>query len=388
MDLYNKISHDHMVSRLDYSKLDTLIQVLRQQKFTVIGPMVRDSSIVYDEIASVNDLPEGWTDEQEAGTYHLQKSESKALFDYTVGPYAWKKFLFPPRLTLLTAKKNGKELILSGEISGAGGNETKYAFFGVRPCELEAIRIQDKVFNSGEYKDPYYQSLREKLVIITVNCTKAGNTCFCASMNTGPKARDGFDLALTEILENGSHYFTIEAGSEMGKELVDVVSATQASDAENAKAQSLVAAAASQMGRSIQTEGLKDLLQSNFEHPEWGKAAARCLTCTNCTMVCPTCFCMTVEDVTDLSGDEASRNRRWDSCFTMDFSYIHGGSVRPSARARYRQWLTHKLSSWVDQFGTFGCVGCGRCITWCPVGIDITEEVNVIRQSQSSSVTI
>jgi Fe-S oxidoreductase len=99
-------------------------------------------------------------------------------------------------------------------------------------------------------------------------------------------------------------------------------------------------------------------------------------------MVCPTCFCTSVEETNDLTGTESSRSRRWDSCFTMDFSYIHGGSVRNSPKSRYRQWMTHKLSTWVDQFGTSGCVGCGRCITWCPVGIDITEEVRAIADSE------
>jgi sulfhydrogenase subunit beta (sulfur reductase) len=99
-------------------------------------------------------------------------------------------------------------------------------------------------------------------------------------------------------------------------------------------------------------------------------------------MVCPTCFCTSVEDSTDVDGDGVVRVQRWDSCFTVDYSYIHGGSVRSSDRSRYRQWMTHKLSTWFDQFGSSGCVGCGRCITWCPVGIDITEEVAAIRATE------
>jgi sulfhydrogenase subunit beta (sulfur reductase) len=113
--------------------------------------------------------------------------------------------------------------------------------------------------------------------------------------------------------------------------------------------------------------------------------ASRCLGCANCTLACPTCFCASVSDTTDLEGETAARVRRWDSCFTLDHSYIHGGSVRASLRARYRQWLTHKLASWIDQFGVSGCVGCGRCITWCPVGIDITEEVAAIRARDGAS---
>ena len=116
--------------------------------------------------------------------------------------------------------------------------------------------------------------------------------------------------------------------------------------------------------------------------------AERCLTCGNCTLVCPTCFCTNVEDVGDLTGDHAERWRVWDTCFSVDYSYIHGGSVRPSGRARYRQWLTHKLATWHDQFDSSGCVGCGRCITWCPVGIDITQEVAAIRETEEDDVAV
>jgi ferredoxin len=99
-------------------------------------------------------------------------------------------------------------------------------------------------------------------------------------------------------------------------------------------------------------------------------------------MVCPTCFCSSVEDVSDLSGEHVERRRHWDSCFNFSFSYMNGGNVRDNTRSRYRQWLTHKLGSWIEQFGASGCVGCGRCITWCPVGIDLTEEVAAIRGEQ------
>ena len=135
----------------------------------------------------------------------------------------------------------------------------------------------------------------------------------------------------------------------------------------------------------LRYDGIRDLLYDNLEHPRWSDTAGRCLSCGNCTMVCPTCFCSTVEDVTDVSGTQAERVRHWDSCFTSEHSYIHGGATRVTTKARYRQWLTHKLASWIDQFGTSGCVGCGRCITWCPVGIDITEEVRVIRDGEPTS---
>ena len=217
---------------------------------------------------------------------------------------------------------------------------------------------------------------------MAVNCAEAGGTCFCVSMGSGPKVEAGYDLALTEITE-GEHRFVVEAGSEAGREVLAELPGRAAMDGDLDAAEAVVQRTAASMGRQMRSDDLRELLAANLEHPRWDDVADRCLTCGNCTMVCPTCFCTSVEDSSDLTGAESSRTRRWDSCFTMDFTHVPGGSVRASARSRYRQWMTHKLSSWVDQFGTSGCVGCGRCLTWCPVGIDITEEVRAIRENPS-----
>ena len=232
--------------------------------------------------------------------------------------------------------------------------------------------------------DPLYRAHRERALLVAVNCGQAGRTCFCASMNTGPRAESGFDLALTEILEDGRHAFTVEAGSDRGRDICQMLPMEKAGAVDLEASARCTERAVQQMGRSMNVKGVPELLARNLEHPRWEDVASRCLACANCTMVCPTCFCSTVEDTTDLTGDHAERWRSWDSCFTMDFSHVHGGSVRTSTKARYRQWLTHKLSTWHDQFGTSGCVGCGRCITWCPVGIDLTEEVAVIRESEGA----
>ena len=363
--------------------LNALFAGLRARGYTVLGPTVRENAIVYDELASAEDLPAGWTDEQQGGTYRLKKRSDQALFGYAVGPHSWKKFLHPPVLRLWRAKRDGASFVVESEEQ----ESHKLAFIGVRSCELHAIGIQDKVFLQGPHVDPAYRSRRENAFIVAVNCGEAGGTCFCASMNTGPKATAGFDLALTEILEDGKHYFVTEVGSESGAQIVDDLPHQLARDEEVSKAESVVARTAQSMGRTMDTTDIKGLLYRNYDHPRWRNVASRCLTCANCTMVCPTCFCTTVEDVTDLSGSEAERWRKWDSCFTVDFSYIHGGSVRASAESRYRQWMTHKLATWIDQFGTSGCVGCGRCITWCPVAIDITEEVRAIRATDHAAVT-
>ena len=221
--------------------------------------------------------------------------------------------------------------------------------------------------------------------VIAVNCGQAGGTCFCVSMGTGPVADRGYDLALTEVLEDARHYFVVDVGSGQGSEVLDDVVHARAREDEQRRAAEAHARARAQMGRELDVTGIKELLYRNYEHPRWDEVADRCLSCGNCTMVCPTCFCTTVEDTTDLTGEHVERHQRWDSCFTVDYSHIHGGAVRGSARSRYRQWMTHKLATWIDQFGSSGCVGCGRCITWCPVGIDLTEEARAIRESDAGA---
>ena len=354
---------------MDRKGLDQLMQALRRSRYKVMGPVIRDEAVVYEEVRSAADLPEGWTDEQEGGTYRLKQRGDAALFGYILGPHSWKQFLFPPRQKLWEADRKGAGM----DITPCEDDAPRYAFLGVRACELHAIRIQDKVFLEGPYVDPTYKARRDNAFIIAANCTQAGNTCFCVSMNTGPKADHGYDLALTEIIGKTTSHFVVEVGSAAGARMLKKVSVKKAKDADTAAANEAVDRAAQQMGREMKSDDLRDLLQNNYEHPRWNDVASRCLACANCTLVCPTCFCSNVEDVTDLTGDHAERWRSWDSCFTMDFTYIHGGRVRHSTRSRYRQWMTHKLSTWHDQFDSTGCVGCGRCITWCPVGIDLTE---------------
>jgi Fe-S-cluster-containing hydrogenase component 2 len=217
--------------------------------------------------------------------------------------------------------------------------------------------------------------------LIAVNCLQPAATCFCASLNTGPKASGEFDIALTEVMD-GQHYFAMESGTAQGAEILNEVSQTDASELQQKQASALTERALQKMQRSLDTHELRELLHRNYNNPRWDHVAERCMNCANCTMVCPTCFCTTTEDVTDLSGDHAERWQKWDSCFHLQFSYIHGGVVRSSPKSRYRQWMMHKLATWKDQFGTFGCVGCGRCITWCPAGIDLTAESAAIRQSE------
>jgi ferredoxin len=360
--------------------LETLVSVLAGRGYRVVGPTVRDGAIVYEDLDAAADLPIGWTESQDAGRYTLERREDEARFGYAVGPHSWKQFFFPSKVQLWRAERREGGF----EVEEAPVDGPRLALLGVRACELHAIEIQDRVLIRGRYTDRDYAARREGAFIVAVNCFEPGGTCFCTSMGTGPKADRGYDLALTEILD-GAHRFLAEVGSERGAEVLAELPRTPASAADVDAAAAAVSGAEERMGRTLDTTDIRDLLARNLEHERWDDVATRCLTCGNCTLVCPTCFCTSVEDVTDLTGDHAERTRSWDSCFSVDHSYIHGGSIRPSGRSRYRQWLTHKFGTWWDQFDTSGCVGCGRCITWCPVGIDVTEELTAIRASEGRS---
>jgi ferredoxin len=368
---------------VDIQGLDLLFDALRADGYRVVGPTVRDGAIVHDDIGSVADLPAGWTEEQDGGRYRLVRRDDDAVFGFATGPHSWKQFLHPPRVLEWRARRTGASegFVVDTPIDAP----QPLAFFGARSCDLRAIAVQDRVLTGGAYPDEGYAARRQGVFVVAVNCGTAGGTCFCVSMDTGPKATSGFDLALTELLDGGRHEFLVEVGSERGAAYLDRLPSQAASAADVQSAEAVVASTAASMGRTMPDAGdVPVLLRRNLEHPRWDDVAERCLSCGNCTMVCPTCFCTTPEDVTDLTAETSERWRRWESCFTLDFSYLHGGSVRTTTRSRYRQWMTHKLSTWWDQFDESGCVGCGRCITWCPVGIDLTEEVAAIRADPRS----
>jgi len=365
-----------MISLLERADLDVLLEVLRGRGYAVIAPTVQDGAIVCRAITSADELPAGWVDEQEAGRYRLRRIPDPILFGYTVGPIAWKRFLFPPEARLFRTASNGDGPAPLAAPDGAP--PPRYAFLGVRGCDLAAIAVQDRVFLREPYVDRAYQQRRGEALVIAVHCTRPGATCFCASIGTGPRAGAGYDLALTEVYDDGRHFFIAETGSARGEEILAEIPHREASPGERHAADAAVDRAAGLMGRTVDLAGLKELLYANYDHPRWDEVAGRCLACANCTLVCPTCFCTSAEERTDLEGT-IEHWRRWESCFSSSFSYIHGGSIRTSVRSRYRQWLVHKFAAWIDQFGTTGCVGCGRCITWCPAAIDITEEVRAIQ---------
>ncbi|MXM64715.1 4Fe-4S ferredoxin [Streptomyces sp. HUCO-GS316] len=361
---------------LDRDGLDALVSALASQGRTVVGPTVRDGAIVLAELTTAAQLPYGWGVELDAGRYRLVPREDGAAFAHSAGPQSWKSFLHPARERLWSADRTPEGGL---SFTPQEPEAPSYAFLGVRPCDLRAIAIQDRVLAGGRYEDTGYGMRRRRALLIAAECTEPGGTCFCVSTGGGPAADAGYDLALTEVVDEDGHRFLVRVGSEEGARLLDLVPHRTADPATQSTASGAVDAARDRMGRELPAVDLRALLGGSLDAERWDDVAARCLTCGNCTMVCPTCFCVTTEEVTDLTGDHTERWQRWDSCFDLDFSHLHEGPVRSSGRSRYRQWLTHKLATWHDQFGNSGCVGCGRCIAWCPAGIDITEEVAALR---------
>ncbi|MDH6291031.1 4Fe-4S dicluster domain-containing protein [Rhodococcus opacus] len=354
-------------SVLNRRGLDQLIEALRARGYCVVGPTVEDSAIVLAELESGAQLPSGWGVTTGPGTYRLRRRDDAAVFGHSAGPQSWKRFLHPPRQQQWSVDRDGAFI-------APAPDERPYAFVGVRGCDLAAIAVLRRVLCPDPDSDSTTARRFRHLFIVAAHCTEPGGVCFCASMGTGPAAGPGYDLALTERIDDNGHRFVVEAGTESGAAVLAEVDHHTAATAEVDEARNAVSTAAGRMGRAMPEVDLRALLRDARGADVWEDVASRCLTCGNCAMVCPTCFCTTSEDVTDLTGEHAERWQHWSSCFEPDFSHVHGGNIRTSGESRYRQWMSHKLGTWFDQFGSSGCVGCGRCIDWCPVGIDITEE--------------
>ncbi len=357
-----------------------LLAELRRRGYDLVGPTVRDGAVVFDQIDPDSSLARGVVDEQGPGSYRLTEGAGSVLFGTACGPDSAKRFLFPPREHLQTVRPHDGHVA----VEDAPAEPRPVAIVGLRSCDLHAVEVQDRVFTRGPGADERYRSRRESAFLVGVDCSRAGATCFCSSMGTGPSCTVGFDLALTEL---GSGEFLARAATPVGEEVLGALETQEATEADLAEAAEARERAVASMGRQVETGGIRDLLFANLDNPRWDAVADVCLACGNCTSVCPTCFCHDVVEVADLQGDGARRERQWASCFSLEYSHVFGSDVRTSRKARYRQWMTHKFAGWIDQFGTSGCVGCGRCITWCPVGIDVTAELAAIRASDSRSAS-
>jgi len=303
----------------------------------------------------------------------LQNTDSLDL-EYCSTMLGPRQFIYPSRQTLFDIDRGtGKyQTILPQQ-------NKKRLIFAAHPCDMHAISVLDRTF-LGDFKDAYYRKLREETLTVVLNCNKACNSGFCASMGTGPflQLKEGFDIVLTAIERN----FLTEFGSAKGKRTVKKANGLKKARRQDfAGKKEIETSAKRSFIKQLDTADLPELLMHNLDHPVYKQTAeARCLGCTNCTMVCPTCYCYNIEDKTPYDLKSTTRCRYWDSCQELNFARVHEGNFRSSRQARLRQFVTHKLATWVEQYGCFGCVGCGRCMTWCPTKIDLTEMAKEIQQ--------
>ncbi len=365
-------------SFLQRGRFQQLFDVLQEAGYRCVGPRVTDGAILYDTVTKVEDLPQAVRDRQAPGHYRLESSKSELYFAWANGPQALKPLVFKPRETLWQCQAQPSRGL---QFETVPPEAPATAVIGVRACDLAALRLQDRHFIHGPVVDPAYLARRRNLFLVAVNCTHPADTCFCRSTGDGPQVTNGFDLLLSEI-DAG---FVIEARTDQGVDVLGRLPTEGATAKQLEAARQPIARGAQAQTRRFPTRNLRDTLLSNLDHPRWQQVAERCLSCGNCTAVCPTCFCHSEGDEPTLDGSRSEHYRQWGSCFTRTHSYIHGLVIRGDTRLRYRQWLTHKLGTWHEQYGRSGCVGCGRCISWCPVGIDLTEEIAAICASAADA---
>ena len=324
------------------------------KKYTVYGPITREGNTSFQEISSWEDLD----------------------LDYVTTILSPRKYLHKPFETLFSFTEGGKTVTEGTRDS----SEKMQIIFGLHPCDVNAIRLLDKVF-TGKYEDPYYTGHRKNTLIVGLGCDQAQDTCFCTSFGSGPHLREGFDLLITQL---GDRYL-VEPGTPDGEDLLKRLdigrtmnssTLTEYSRLKEAKLEKI----ANTIKKKINTTDLNKLLEVNTDHPIWTRLKEDCLACGACTISCPTCFCFNITDHLDLTLQNGERRRVWDSCMLLEFAEVAlGANFRNDLAARIKQRIYHKLYSFHFQHDDWGCVGCGRCVKFCIKKIDPREIIEELR---------
>jgi hypothetical protein len=314
----------------------------------------------------------------------FRRIESAAEVDWnysstTIPP---SKIIYAPQQALVRFVKSDKGYKAEED----AGAITDRALLAVHPCDLHGLLVLERTF-LGQMKDAAYERVRSRATVVGLNCQNVGEKCFCASFGTGPFfgfwMQQGPPFGCDAILTDLGERFLVETFGEKGDMLFVKVKSSPPSLDDIGEKFKREAAAKERFRKTLNTRDLPALMRRNLYHPTWRiTGEGKCLSCANCTNVCPTCFCYDTWDKAQLDLSVIERVRRWDSCQDERFAEVHGGNFRSTREARLRQFVCHKLSYWVEQYGCFGCVGCGRCMTWCPTGIDLTEIAAEIRTDE------
>jgi len=333
---------------INKSEIVSLLNELKESH-PVFAPVCRDDEILFDRIDSADEIVTRFSN-----TRKVPKS------------------IFFPREEVMFAYSRSE----SGTEIREPAFEEDAILFGVRPCDARSFKLLDAVFGSEDFRDTYYLRRREGAGTIGLACDHPRSTCFCTTMGGGPFSHDGMDVLLVDL---GDKYLA-EAVTDYGEELLKGFSA--ATEADKKKRDDMRESAEKNMKPVVaDLEGLGDKLDNSFDSDFWDEVHFKCIGCTTCTYLCPTCHCFDIyeEEESDKSG---YRLRLWDSCSLSLFTlHTSGHNPRPSAKERMRQRVMHKFSYFNHNYNEFGCVGCGRCIQNCPVNMDIRDVISSIARS-------
>jgi ferredoxin len=356
---------------LQRERMQALIDVLAAAGYAVYGPRVRGGVVALDPLADASDMPWGIVDHPEPGRYVLEHTGAARCFGWNLAAQGLKPFVFAPREVVWRVERSADGRL---RFESAPASSQRIAVIGARACDLAGLALLDRHFLGAASGAGTYAARRSALFIVGVDCARSASTCFCASTGDGPALEHGYDIGLSEV-EDG---FLVWAGSDAGAELVARLPLETAAPEQLEAAAGACSGAAAAQTRGLPSRHLARALSRVLDHEEWEAVARRCLACGSCTAECPTCFCHALSTEPEVDHGWAAQVREWDSCFAAGHSLLHGRPLRGDRLTRYRQWLTHKLGTWHEQYGRSGCVGCGRCIVWCPAGIDLTAEVEAL----------
>lgn len=312
----------------------------------------------------------------EIWNYELIKNPEDINLDYSNTILSAKKIIFPQREVFMEFSTGDNGQLKVKEILP---EEKLVAIFGLRPCDAKALTLTDKVFD-GDYIDLYYTKRRNQATLVGLTCnTPPSPNCFCLSLGGSPHSKEGLDILMTDL---GDKYY-VESLTKKGDELInlakDLFEEPKAHDKNDLE--KIHRDSEKKIKRHINDiEKIPANLKTMFDSPFWDEESLSCLRCGICTYLCPACHCFDINDeIISSSPLKGKRVRTWDTCQFPDFTmHSSGHNPRPDRASRLRQRILHKFQYFVENYQSYQCTGCGRCITYCPVGIDLIEILNKV----------